>query len=89
MTLAVRFHQTGDPDVLQLEETIVGHPGQGELKVRVESIGLNRAKITFRRDLQQGTLKPTIAKTFPLADIVATHRHMESNQQFGKVVVTT
>lgn len=49
MTLAVRFHQTGDPDVLQLEETTVRQPGQGELKVRVDAIGLNRAEIMFRR----------------------------------------
>ena len=33
-------------------------------------------------------LKPVIAKTFPLADIVDAHRYLESNQQIGKIVVT-
>jgi NADPH:quinone reductase-like Zn-dependent oxidoreductase len=33
-------------------------------------------------------LKPIIAKTFPLSQIVAAHRYLESNQQVGKVVVT-
>lgn len=33
-------------------------------------------------------LKPTIAKTFPLEQIVEAHRYMESNEQLGKIVVT-
>jgi NADPH:quinone reductase-like Zn-dependent oxidoreductase len=38
--------------------------------------------------LDAGKLKPVIAKTFPLAQIVEAHRYMESNQQVGKIVVT-
>jgi NADPH:quinone reductase-like Zn-dependent oxidoreductase len=33
-------------------------------------------------------LKPIIARTFPLAEIVEAHRFLESNQQIGKIVVT-
>ena len=40
------------------------------------------------RGLAQGRLKPVIAKTFPLDEIVAAHRYLESNQQVGKIVVT-
>ena len=40
------------------------------------------------RGLADGRLKPVIAKTFPLAQIVEAHRYLESNQQIGKVVVT-
>jgi NADPH:quinone reductase-like Zn-dependent oxidoreductase len=29
-----------------------------------------------------------IAKTFPLEQIVAAHRYLESNQQIGKIVLT-
>jgi NADPH:quinone reductase-like Zn-dependent oxidoreductase len=36
-----------------------------------------------------GRLKPVIARTFELAEIVAAHRYLESNQQIGKIVVTT
>ena len=32
--------------------------------------------------------KPGIAKTFPFERIVDAHRYLESNEQFGKVVVT-
>ncbi len=38
--------------------------------------------------LAKGALKPVIAKTFPLDDIVEAHHYLESNQQIGKVVVT-
>ncbi|HKH20520.1 MAG TPA: zinc-binding dehydrogenase, partial [Gammaproteobacteria bacterium] len=38
--------------------------------------------------LASGKLKPIIAKTFPLEQIVEAHRFMESNQQIGKIVVT-
>jgi NADPH:quinone reductase-like Zn-dependent oxidoreductase len=38
--------------------------------------------------LAEGHLKPVIAKTFPLSQIVEAHRYLESNQQFGKIVVT-
>lgn len=34
-----------------------------------------------------GRLKPVVDKTFPLHDLAAAHRHLESGEQFGKVVV--
>ncbi|NRQ31848.1 zinc-dependent alcohol dehydrogenase family protein [Nonomuraea sp. NN258] len=50
MARTVRFHETGDPHVLRLEELEVGEPGPGEVRIRVEAIGLNRAEAMFRRD---------------------------------------
>ncbi|MBL6751061.1 MAG: zinc-dependent alcohol dehydrogenase family protein [Nevskia sp.] len=38
--------------------------------------------------LAKGNFKPRVDKTFPLAQIVESHRYMESNQQIGKIVVT-
>jgi NADPH:quinone reductase len=38
--------------------------------------------------LRGGILKPIIAKTFKLEQIVEAHRYMESNEQIGKIVVT-
>ena len=38
--------------------------------------------------LRSGALKPVIARRFAFDDIVAAHRYLESNEQFGKVVVT-
>lgn len=48
MTRVVRFHEYGAPDVLRIEDLEVGEPGAGELRVRVEAIGLNRAEAAFR-----------------------------------------
>ncbi len=41
MTKAVRFHKTGGPEVLQLEDVQVGEPGQGQARVRHTAIGVN------------------------------------------------
>jgi len=49
---------------------------------------LARACAYVTGGLESGALKPTIAKTFTLDEIVEAHRYMESNEQFGKIVVT-
>ena len=38
--------------------------------------------------LASGVVRPVIDKLFPLGEIVAAHRHLESNATFGKVVIT-
>jgi len=48
MTKVVRIHEQGSPDVLRLEDLEIGAPGPGELRVRVEAIGLNRSEAAFR-----------------------------------------
>jgi NADPH:quinone reductase-like Zn-dependent oxidoreductase len=48
MTNVVRFHEFGGPDVLRFDSLEVGEPGAGEVRVRVEAIGLNRAEAAFR-----------------------------------------
>ena len=41
MSFAIRFHQTGGPEVLQWEEVSVGDPGPGEARIRHTAIGVN------------------------------------------------
>jgi NADPH:quinone reductase-like Zn-dependent oxidoreductase len=48
MTKVVRFHEFGGPGVLRFESLDVGEPGTGEVRVRVEAIGINRAEAAFR-----------------------------------------
>jgi len=45
----VRFHSTGGPEVLKIEEQPIPQPGKGEVRLRVQAIGLNRAEVMFRR----------------------------------------
>ncbi|MFI6489733.1 zinc-dependent alcohol dehydrogenase family protein [Streptomyces sp. NPDC050564] len=44
----VLFHELGGPDVLKIEDVEVPAPGPGEVLVRVEALGLNRAEALFR-----------------------------------------
>lgn len=41
MPFAIRFHQTGGPEVLRWEEFAVSEPAPGEARVRHEAVGLN------------------------------------------------
>ena len=49
---------------------------------------LKKATDFINDGLKRGVLKPVIAKVFPFASIVEAHKYLESNQQFGKIVVT-
>ncbi|MBT2443924.1 zinc-dependent alcohol dehydrogenase family protein [Streptomyces sp. ISL-36] len=48
MAATVRFHEYGGPEVLRLEDVPVAGPSAGELLIRVDAIGLNRAEVLFR-----------------------------------------
>jgi NADPH:quinone reductase-like Zn-dependent oxidoreductase len=48
MSKVVRFHEFGGPEQLRIEELAVGAPGPGEVRIRVEAIGLNRSEAMFR-----------------------------------------
>ena len=48
MTRVVRFHEIGGPEVMRFEDIDIGAPGEGEMRVRIEAIGLNRAEAGFR-----------------------------------------
>ncbi|WP_068469385.1 zinc-dependent alcohol dehydrogenase family protein [Candidatus Protochlamydia phocaeensis] len=48
MSRIVRFHQTGGPEVLKIEEAEVPAPGKGEVRIQVKALGLNRAEAMFR-----------------------------------------
>ncbi len=56
MVNAVRFHHTGGPEVLRLEDVQVGLPGPGEALVRHAAIGLNFADTYFRSGLYPAAL---------------------------------
>ncbi|MCC8969909.1 zinc-dependent alcohol dehydrogenase family protein [Bradyrhizobium brasilense] len=49
---------------------------------------LTAAKAFILDGLADSALKPIIARTFPFEEIVEAHRYLESNTQFGKIVVT-
>ncbi|WP_029009925.1 zinc-dependent alcohol dehydrogenase family protein [Azospirillum halopraeferens] len=60
-----------------LVHEITGNPGK-----------LEAAKRFILDGLAAGALRPIIAKVFPFEEIADAHRYLESNEQFGKIVVT-
>jgi NADPH2:quinone reductase len=51
MAHAIRFHETGGPEVLRWEEVPVETPGPGQVRLRHEAVGLNFADTYFRSGL--------------------------------------
>lgn len=45
---AIRFYETGTPDVLQYEDIDVGEPAAGQVRLRHVAVGLNYADTYFR-----------------------------------------
>lgn len=56
MTLAIRFYQTGGPEVLQTETVEVGAPGPGEVRLRHSAIGVNFIDTYVRSGLYPASL---------------------------------
>ncbi|MEB3067570.1 quinone oxidoreductase family protein [[Mycobacterium] vasticus] len=56
MTYAIRFYETGGPEVMQWEKVEVGGPGAGEVRVRHEAVGLNFADTYFRTGMYPAPL---------------------------------
>ncbi|WP_043309724.1 quinone oxidoreductase [Pseudomonas sp. ML96] len=48
MAKAVRFYETGGPEVLRYEDVEVGDPGPGQVRIRHVAVGLNYADTYFR-----------------------------------------
>ncbi|MDB6063018.1 MAG: hypothetical protein JWM78_3121 [Verrucomicrobiaceae bacterium] len=48
MTKVIRFYQTGAADVQRIEDIDVAAPARGEVRIRVQAIGLNRSDLIFR-----------------------------------------
>jgi NADPH:quinone reductase-like Zn-dependent oxidoreductase len=58
------------------------------IEVTANDVKLEQAKAFIIEGIKLGHFQPQIAKTFPLEEIVDAHRYLESNAQFGKIVVT-
>ena len=48
MAKIVRFHETGGPEVLRVEDGDPGEPKAGEVLLHIEAVGVNRGEAAFR-----------------------------------------
>ena len=58
---------------------------------RLIEVPADRARVIayIEQGLASGALSPVIDRTFDLSEIAEAHRYLESNVQFGKIVLTT
>jgi NADPH:quinone reductase-like Zn-dependent oxidoreductase len=45
----VRFHRTGGPEALRIEEVAASPTGEGEVRIAVKAIGLDHSESLFRQ----------------------------------------
>ena len=53
---AIQIHETGGPVVLKLAELPIPQPGQGQVLIRVEAVGVNFIEIYFRKGVYKASL---------------------------------
>jgi NADPH:quinone reductase-like Zn-dependent oxidoreductase len=71
MARVVRFHETGGPEVLRIEEIPIPPPGKGEVQIRIHALGLNRAESMFRSGNYIGTVRLPARPGYEAAGTVA------------------
>ena len=59
MPKIARFHEFGGPEQLRLEDAASQPPGEGEVKLRVQATGLNRAEALYLRGLFGTAILPS------------------------------
>jgi NADPH:quinone reductase len=47
----VKFYEFGSPEVLKLEDEALRSPQAGEVRIKVETLGLNRAEVMYRTNV--------------------------------------
>ena len=76
---AIRIHQYGGPEVLELEQLATPEPGPGQARVQVEAAGVNFIDIYQRSGLYKGALPFTPGNEG--AGVVRAHRRRRAGSQ--------
>ena len=59
-TIAIRFHEVGQPEVMKYEEVDMPQPGRGEIRMEVEAIGVGYGEALYRMGFYvQETILPS------------------------------
>lgn len=88
MPKVIRFHQLGGPENLKIEEIASQRPGKGEVRLRVQAVGLNRAESMFYRGqyLEQAQLPSRLG--YEAAGVVEEVGEGVDKSWVGKAVAT-
>jgi NADPH:quinone reductase-like Zn-dependent oxidoreductase len=84
----VRFHQIGGPENLKFEDLPSREPASGEIKLRVEAVGLNRAESLFYRGQYLEKPEPPSRLGYEAAGVVQSVGPDVDKNWIGKYVGT-
>lgn len=85
---AIRYHQTGGPEVLSLDEVPTPEPGPGEVLIRVAAAGVNYADLLQRQGVYPIPGGLPAAPGFEVAGTVVAHGPGVSEPPIGSRVVS-
>lgn len=85
---AVTFHETGGPEVLQVEEVPVPEPSDTQVLIQVTHAGVNFAEVMFRRG-QLGVTLPHVPGLEAAGHVVAVGTDVTSVRPGDRVVALT
>lgn len=88
MPKIVRFHQIGGPENLKIEDAPPADPGKGEVKLRVEAAGLNRAESMYYHGMYMEQPQLPSRLGYEVAGVVAAVGEGVDRSWVGKKVAT-
>lgn len=88
MSKVVRFHELGGPEVLRIEEEPSRTPGKGEVKLKIQASGLNRAESMYYRGVYLETPNLPSRIGYEVAGVVEAVGEGVDKGWLGKPVAT-
>ena len=88
MSKIVRFREIGGPEVLRIEEETQKQPGKGEVRLKVQAVGLNRAESMFMHGQYVDSPKLPAALGYEAAGVVEAVGPDVDKNWVGKRVAT-
>ncbi|MGO1119535.1 quinone oxidoreductase family protein [Rhodovibrionaceae bacterium A322] len=89
MTHAIRFHETGGPEVLKWEEVQVGDPGPKEVRLSHGAVGLNFIDVYHRSGLYPTTDRPSPIGMEAAGTVVAVGSEVTDLKEGDRVAYAT
>jgi NADPH:quinone reductase-like Zn-dependent oxidoreductase len=88
MPKIIRFDRLGGPEVLKIQEEPTKQPGNGEVRIKVQAVGLNRAELMFMHGQYLETPRLPAGLGYEAAGVVEAIGPSVDKQWLGKTVST-
>ncbi|MGO9006591.1 MAG: quinone oxidoreductase family protein [Beijerinckiaceae bacterium] len=88
MVKVVRVHETGGPEVLQIDDIELPPPGEGEVRIRNHAIGLNYIDVYFRNGQYPVAQKPFILGNEAAGEVVELAKGVKGFKRGDRVAYT-